>query len=136
MRSMRSEAQIEEARLAPLTEPDKAEVGAVVEGPPPAKLKRRAARGAIASSASQAATLPLRMVSMVIMARRITHPAGSILAGIVVAMLLTPWVSKVEWPLLRLTIASSILFGTYPVVLLLAFGQERVCGYPLQQTGL
>jgi PST family polysaccharide transporter len=68
--------------------------------------------------------------------KTLAQPGGSIMVGTGAALLLMPWVSKVQWPLLRLTIESSILLGTYALVLLFAFGQKRVYVQLLRQTGL
>ncbi len=62
--------------------------------------------------------------------------AGSILLGTALTLASWPWASEVGSPLFRLAIAGSILFGTYLVVLLFAFGQARVYAKLLRETGL
>lgn len=66
----------------------------------------------------------------------VTPAAGSVVVGIAATLLSWPWVSEIGWPLLRLTLANSILFGTYLVVLLVPFGQGRIYVTLLQETGL
>jgi O-antigen/teichoic acid export membrane protein len=62
--------------------------------------------------------------------------AGSVAIGVAAALLAWPWVGEVEPPLLRLTLANIILFGTYLVVLLWPFGQGRIYVTLLRETGL
>ena len=62
--------------------------------------------------------------------------AGSVVLGAAAALLSWPWVREIAWPLLRLTTACSVLYGTYLVMLLLVFGQGRIYVTLLRETGL
>jgi len=66
----------------------------------------------------------------------VTPAAGSVVVGVAAALLAWPWVSEIGWPLLRLTLANSILFGVYLVVLLGPFGQGKIYVTLLRETGL
>jgi PST family polysaccharide transporter len=66
----------------------------------------------------------------------LAQPGGAILAGVAVALVAGPWVNQVAWPLLKLTIACSLMFGTYLAVLLFVLGQGRIYVQLLQETRL
>lgn len=66
----------------------------------------------------------------------LTPAVGSVLVGVAVALALSPWLSDVGAPLLRLTLEGSVLFGTYLLALLFGFGQRRIYVELLRQTGL
>jgi PST family polysaccharide transporter len=68
--------------------------------------------------------------------KALAQPSGAILAGVALALLAGSWVNEVAWPLLRLTISCSLMFGGYLAVLLFVFGQKRNYVQLLQETGL
>ena len=66
----------------------------------------------------------------------VAHPAGAALIGAALAILLWPWINLVHLPLLRLTVACSVVFGGHFIALLVVFRQWPVYARMLQQAGL
>jgi hypothetical protein len=56
--------------------------------------------------------------------------------GAAAALIMWPWLSTVEPALLRLTLASSVVFGVHAVTLLFAFGEKSVYVDLLTEAGL
>lgn len=66
----------------------------------------------------------------------VIQPAASVLVGVLLALLLGSQIRHIHMPLLRLTAASTVLFGAYILVLLFVFGQKKVYVQILRETGL
>lgn len=66
----------------------------------------------------------------------VAHPTGAAFIGAALAILLWPWISLVHLPLLRLTVACSVVFGGHFIALLVVFRQWPVYARMLQQAGL
>jgi O-antigen/teichoic acid export membrane protein len=66
----------------------------------------------------------------------VAHPTGSVLIGAALAILLWPWISLIQLPLLRLTVACSVMFGGHFIALLVVFRQAPVYARMLHQAGL
>ena len=66
----------------------------------------------------------------------VVRPLGSVLLGAAVALAIWPWLRTVEWPLLRLTLTSSVVFGVHFAVLLVAFGELHTYSRLFAEAGL
>jgi O-antigen/teichoic acid export membrane protein len=58
--------------------------------------------------------------------RTVAHPAVSALVATAAALVASPWMSKVGFPLFRLAMETGVLFAVYFVVLLFVFGHKEI----------
>jgi PST family polysaccharide transporter len=66
----------------------------------------------------------------------LVHPVGSIVLAAAVSLVAWPWVQHIGVPFVRLTAASSLMFGVYLLTLLFGFRQRHIYVELLRETRL